>query len=136
MKRWICAVLVITIVFCNFSVCHAEEWTDTTVKTSAELFAVRATGRFSTSIKAQGSNIAENMLPLEAGETVRINAVYSPASASIYIGLVDEDGTFYYLKATNGQVDITLEIEQRGNYRLAMVNNSTKAVSISGYVNY
>ena len=136
MKRLISAILVIVGVFCGASVCHAEAWTDVTVITDAESFAVRATGRFGTSINAQGSIIVENMLPMEAGETVRINAVYSPASASIYIGLVDENGKFYYMRATNGGVDVTLEIEKRGNYRLAMVNNSANAVSISGYIYY
>lgn len=136
MKRLICAVLVFVMVFCNVSVCRAEEQADDIVETSTELFLARATGRFSINAKAQGSHVVENVLSLEAGETVRINATYSPASASIYIGLVNENGKFYYTRATNGQIDITLEIEKRGNYRLAVVNNSANSVGILGYIYY
>ena len=99
-----------------------------------ELYALRATVHFSFSVKEHGTYYIANVLSLEAGEMVRINATYSPASANIYIGLVDESGKFYYVRAMNGQLDITLEIEERGNYRLAVVNNSANAVSSSGYV--
>lgn len=136
MKKMICAVLVFVMVFCNASVCRAQEQTEAVEKINTELYAARATGHFSFSVKAQGSHYIENILPLEVGDTVRIDATYSPASASIYIGLVDENGKFYYVRATNGQIDVTIEIEKRGEYRLAAMNNSANAVSISGYVYY
>ena len=97
---------------------------------------LRATRHFGFSVKANGKYYIANVLSLEADETVRINATYSPTSASIYIGLVDENGKFYYACATNGQIDVTLESEERGDYRLAVVNNSANTVSISGYVYY
>ena len=134
MKRWICAILVIVMVWGNISVCHAEEYANTVEKNHTQLYELRASGHFSFSVKASGKYCIANVLSLEAGDTVRINATYSPASASIYIGLVDENNEFYYARATNGQIDITIEIEKRGEYRLAVVNNSTNAVSISGYV--
>lgn len=134
MKRWICAVLVFVLVLGNASVCHAEEYTNAVEKNHTELYALRATGHFNFSVKEHGTYYIANVLSLEAGDTVRINATYSPAGASIYIGLVDENGKFYYARATNGQLDITLEIEERGNYRLAVVNNSANIVSIWGYV--
>lgn len=136
MKKMICAVVVFVMVFCNASVCHAQEQTEAVAKTNTELYTARATGHFSFSVKAKGSHYIENILPLEVGNTVRIDATYSPASASIYIGLVDENGKFYYVRATNGQIDVTLGIEKRSNYHFAVVNNSANVVSISGYVSY
>lgn len=134
MKRMICAVLILAMVFGNASVCYAEEPTDTVDNINTELYEMRSTGHFSFSVKAQGTYYIVNVLSLEADDTVRINATYSPTSASIYIGLVDEDGKFHYARTTNGQIDITIEIEKRGDYRLAVVNNSANAVSVSGYV--
>lgn len=136
MKRLICAVLIFVMVFSNAYVCHAEEHTNEEDVINTGVYTSRATGHFSFSVKSQGSYYIESMLSLEAGDTVRINATYSPTSASIYIGLVDEMGKFYYVRATNGQINVTLEIENRGNYRFAVVNNSVNAVSISGYVYY
>lgn len=136
MKRWICAVLVFVLVLGNASVCHAEEYTNAVEKNHTELYALRATGHFNFSVKEHGTYYIANVLSLEADETVRINATYSPTSASIYIGLVDENGKFYYACATNGQINVTLGIEKRGDYRLAVVNNSANTVSISGNVYY
>lgn len=134
MKRMICAVLILAMVFGDASVCYAEEPTDAVDNINTELHELRSTGHFSFSVKAQGTYYIANVLSLEADDTVRINATYSPTSASIYIGLVDENGKFHYAHATNGQIDITIEIEKRGDYRLAVVNNSANAVSVSGYV--
>lgn len=134
MKRWICAVLIFVMVLGNASVCHAEEYSETVLEIQTELVELRATGHFSASVRSQGTYYVANVLTLEAGDTVRINATYSPTSASIYIGLVDANGKFYYVTANNGQIGITIEIQNRGDYRLAVVNNSASAVSISGYV--
>lgn len=136
MKRWICAVLVFVLVLGNASVCHAEEYTNAVEKNHTELYALRATGHFNFSVKEHGTYYIANVLSLEADETVRINATYSPVSANIYIGLVDENGKFYYVRPTNGQINVTLGIEKRGDYRLAVVNNSANTVSISGNVYY
>ena len=136
MKRLICAVLIFVTVLGNASVCYAEEYPEAVEKKYVELCELRASGHFSFSVKEQGTYYVANVLSLEVGDTVRINATYSPTSSSIYIGLVDTNGKFYYTRATNGQVDITIEVQKRGEYRLAVVNNSTNAVSISGYVYY
>lgn len=69
---------------------------------------------------------------LEGGETVTIFAF----SASAVFGLVDSDGIFHYLRASNGTFDKTIKIEERGNYIFAVRNNSSSSVSVSGFVNY
>lgn len=96
----------------------------------------RATGSFNMEIAGGELVVADKELPLEAGETVTINASYSPLSASVDFGLIDSDGTYYYLTVTGGSINKTIEIEERGNYTLAVRNNSDNSVRVSGFVNY
>lgn len=100
-----------------------------------ELASIRATGSFNMSIEAKSILKADKELPLDAGETVRINASYTP-DASVDFGLVDPDGVFHYFNATDGNIDETIEIEVSGNYVFAVRNNSSKTVKVSGFLNY
>lgn len=101
-----------------------------------EMEITRATGSFNMTVPAKSTLRADDSFPMEAGETVTIKAVYSPFSASVDFGLVDSDGIFHYLRASNGTFDKTIRIEERGNYIFAVRNNSSNSVSVSGYVNY
>lgn len=96
----------------------------------------RATGSFSVEVKPYERAKGDTNLPMEAGETVRIRATYSPEDASVDFGLVDPDGIFHYLSAEDGVFDKTFEIPARGNYRLGIKNNSNVAVQASGFVRY
>lgn len=79
---------------------------------------------------------ANSSFPLEVGETVTIKASYTPFSASVDFGLIAPDGYFYYINVSDGSFDETIEVDQRGNYTLAIRNNSGDAVSVTGFVNY
>ena len=96
----------------------------------------RASGSFNVSVAANARAKGDTDFPLEAGETVRINATYSPESASVDFGLVDPDGVFHYVTAENGSVDTTFEIPESGNYRLGIKNNSGYTVTVAGFVKY
>ena len=96
----------------------------------------RATGRFSMDVPGGALVKANSSFPLEAGETVTIKATYTPFSASVDFGLIAPDGYFYYLNSDDGSFDETIKVDERGNYTFAVQNNSSKAVSVSGYVNY
>ena len=65
-----------------------------------------------------------------------IKATYSPFSASVDFGLIAPDDLFYGLNTTTGSFDKAIEVNQRGNYTLAVRNNSDMTISVSGYVNY
>lgn len=95
-----------------------------------------AFGSISTSVPGNKSAVAEDSFSLEAGETVTINCSYSPASASVDFGLIAPDGHFYYVNSTNGSINSTLAITVRGQYTLAVRNNSSNTISVVGYVNY
>ena len=95
-----------------------------------------AFGSISTSVPGNKSAVAEDSFSLEVGETVTINCSYSPASASVDFGLIAPDGYFYYVNSTNGSINSTLAVTLRGQYTLAVRNNSSNTISVVGYVNY
>ncbi|WP_298021659.1 hypothetical protein [uncultured Dysosmobacter sp.] len=96
----------------------------------------RASGRFSIDIPGNTLAVTSSYFPLEAGETVTISAVYSPRSASVDFGLIAPDSLFYPFRAENGSFDKTIEVNQRGYYTLAVRNNSSFDISVSGFVTY
>lgn len=61
---------------------------------------------------------------------------YSPFSASVDFGLIAPDGLFYGLNTTTGSFDNAIEVNQRGYYTLAVRNNSSGKIHVSGHVNY
>ena len=97
---------------------------------------LRASGSFNISVNPYTRAKGDTNFPLEAGETVRIYATYSPESASVDFGLVDPDGVFHYVSAENGSFDETFEVPESGNYRLGIKNNSGQTVKVSGFVKY
>ncbi len=97
---------------------------------------LRASGAFDVMVKPYARARGDTDFPLEAGETVRIYATYSPDNVSIDIGLVDPDGMFHYVSTENGTFDKTFEVPERGNYRLGIKNNSGQSVKVSGFVKY
>jgi len=76
--------------------------------------------------------LADTSFPLEVGETVTINASYSPGPASVDFGLVDDDGIFHSVNVTDGNIDYTIQITERGNYTFAVRNNSSTTIAVSG----
>ncbi|WP_191379436.1 hypothetical protein [uncultured Flavonifractor sp.] len=101
-----------------------------------EIFVSRASGRFSMDIPGGALVTADQDFPMEAGETVTIKASYSPFDASVDFGLIDSDGSFHYFNTNDGTFDKTIKIKERGYYTLAVRNNSSDTINVSGYVNY
>lgn len=106
------------------------------VDSSTKISIQRASGRFSMEIDGDTLLPANQSFPLDAGETINIRATYSPSSASVDFGYLDPDGLFHFVNVTGGSVNYTFEVEERGSYTLAIRNNSSRTVSVSGYVNY
>ena len=131
-KRLFCMAMTCVLVVCCVCV-HAEAVEE--AEREQDIFTARASGKFSMEVPADTIVKASSSFPLEAGETVRINASYSP-DGSVDFGLIDSDGVFHYLNVTNGSIDRTILIEEKGNYTFAVRNNSSKTISVSGYVNY
>lgn len=133
MKRLFCMVLASAVMLACVSV------SDAAVEPGAqtvETYAVYASGRFNMDVPANTTVKANSSFPLEVGEVVTIKATYSPFSASVDFGLIAPDGLFYGLNTTTGSFDKAIEVNQRGYYTLAVRNNSSGTIHVSGHVNY
>lgn len=91
---------------------------------------------YSLDIPAGKIRAAKSSFPLEAGEVVTIKGAYSPFSASVDFGLIAPNGRFYYLNSKDGSLNGAIEVDERGQYTLAIRNNSAETINVSGYVNY
>lgn len=138
LKKTICMVLACMLIAETISVpvnAAGVTYTDPE-KGTMQLAISRASGLFSMRIPAKSKVLANSSFPMEAGETVTINASYSPLDASVDFGLVDSDGVFHYFNVTDGSIDKTMQIEKSGSYTLQVRNNSSTEVKVSGFVNY
>ena len=96
----------------------------------------RAMKTISWDIPSGAGAIATEACSMEAGQTININVAVSPASSSVHVGIVDSDGTFRYVLATNGSVNHDFSITTRGLYYVCVVNGSSNDISVVGFVNY
>ena len=97
---------------------------------------VRATKDFSISISAGYTKSLKNTLPLASNEGVTIQAYYSPEDAAVDFGLIYPDGTFHNVSASGGHIDTTLTVGNPGDYKLAILNNSSQTITVAGYIKY
>ena len=126
MKKMLCSLLTVVLLVSCFVSCFAG-----TVNAAA-----RASGKFDVTVKAGELKPAKTGFPMAAGETVTINAAYSPSSADVDFGLVDKNGRFYYAEGKNGTFNEKIEIAVSGTYTFAIRNNSDVDIEVTGYVNY
>lgn len=69
-------------------------------------------------------------------DTITYNCTYTPKSASVDFGYIDTNSVFHYLNCTSGSINKSFEFSQRGQYRLAIRNNASYPVVVSGTVKY
>jgi len=122
MKKTLCSLLTVVLLISCFA---------GTVNAAG-----RASGKFDITVTAGKLKPAKTGFPMAAGETVTINATYSPSSADIDFGLIDKNGTFHYLKGENGAFNKKIEIPEKGTYTFAVRNNSDVSVNVTGFVKY
>ena len=131
-RRIVCAFLTLVVMCsCLVPAVYAEE-----VGTERMFAITRATGEFRLDVPGNTTVKAATSFPLETGETVAINAVYTPQSASVDFGLLVPDGLFHPLNTTSGSFDETIRVNERGHYTLVIRNNAAYTISVSGYVTY
>mgnify|MGYP004462954721 CR=1 FL=1 len=131
-KRLLYTMLLLIV----FTFCAGENAMAAMEPMGSDEIAVRATGKFDFEVPGNTAKKASSSFPLETGEVVTIKATYSPFSASVDFGLIAPDGLFYGLSAKNGSFDKAIEVNQRGYYTLAVRNNSSDKIHVSGHVNY
>ena len=129
--RRICALLIVVAVMCSIPPATLATRTE-----SPPSKHYRATGNFSFDIPAGMTGRSSTTLPLDDGDTIVIQAAFTPPSASMDFGIVAPNGQFYHVNVTGGIADIAIDITRRGNYTFAIRNNSSSPVTVSGYINY
>lgn len=96
----------------------------------------RVSGQLNHRISANETVYLTREFFMDKGERITYTCVYTPKSASVDFGYVDADGVFHKVNCTNGSIDETIEIEELGQYRLAIRNNDSRAVTVTGTVKY
>lgn len=96
----------------------------------------RTTALFDVELPSRQIAAMDLVLTLQASSTVRFECTYSPSSASMDFGLVDATGHFYYLSASDGNINRTIRIKTGGMYTVAIRNNSDGAVTVVGNIYY
>lgn len=136
MKKVICTVLAMACILGNL--CTAANAAELPLDTESVLGEAvpLASNSFNIGIEAKHYRKADVVFSMAAGETVRIRANYSPESASVDFGLVDEEGVFHYIDTKTGSIDETIQVPENGNYTFAIRNNSTSTVRVTGIVTY
>lgn len=97
---------------------------------------IRASKQFALKVSANSVKRGSLSFSLEPGEEVLIKANYTPASANVDIGIISTDGVFYYVNASNGDVNQTIIVDKASDYTLAVRNNSNDTISAMGYLYY
>lgn len=95
-----------------------------------------ATKSFTVTVPAKTELSSNTSFSLASGESVTINASYSPSSASVDFGLAASDDICYYFSGKNGSINRTMEISENGSYTLQIRNNSNVSVKVTGFVKY
>ena len=132
-KRIVCIFTISVFFLCAYLPLTANAIQDTD---HAGIIEVRATKDFSISIPAGESKSLKTLLPLAAGESVSIQAYYSPETASVDFGLISSDGLFYFMSESDGHADIQITVDTPGNYKFAILNNSSQMITVSGKIKY
>lgn len=137
-KRLTCMALAAILAFSlvGIPVSAAENNVTTPKKETHSDVVPYATQSFSISISAKTSLKADTSFPMAAKEVITIKASYSPSSASVNVGLVAPNGVYYYLPASDGTIDLAIEVPEKGNYTLQIQNNEEFTVDVAGFVNY
>lgn len=133
LKKLFCPLLALALVISCFGVSVSAE--EVSAADSSKVI-TRATSRFTIDVPAGTLRQANTTFPLDPGEVVTIKASYSPFSANVDFGLIAPNGRFYYVTVTDGSIDQSIEITERGDYTFAVRNNSSYSIQATGFVNY
>ena len=129
-KRLAAALLSVMLLFsCSFVPAAAAE------SPSCDAVIARSTGRLNHRLLS-GITPITSALPFAKGDTITFDCTYSPKSASLDFGIIDSDGVFHYLECTSGSIYKSIKIDEADRYTLAIRNNASYAVTVTGTVRY
>lgn len=134
LKRMICRILTSALLIGLLGITGSA--VDKENLQAASFSVQRATNQFNFKIPGNTWMKADKMISLAPKDSVNINASYAPGAASLDFGLIDSNGIYHYINATDGSVNHTIQIDEWSNYTLAIRNNSSYTVNVSGFVTY
>lgn len=121
----ILSILLILAGFLSFSASASE--------TDADI-PILGTTHFEVTVPPGAMYMGSSRLIMEAGEVVTISVSYTPSFVDFDVGLVCPDGGFKFLSPSDGALKMIIRVDERGDYYLAIRNNSRNEVSTTGYV--
>ena len=102
----------------------------------SNIVAPRASGVLNHKVSANSVILLSQSLTYLAGDTIEYDCTYTPEAASVDFGVVDSNNVFHYLNCTSGSIKKTIEITESGRYILAIRNNESYVVTVTGTVRY
>lgn len=85
-------------------------------------------------IPGQTIHSSNEKISLVSRQIVTINCSYSPSSASVDFGVIAPDGYFYFLNVEGGSINRSIRVNQNGDYAVAIRNNSSNTIYVTGFV--
>lgn len=96
----------------------------------------RVSGRLNYTFAADATTQVGQSFSLAKGDIISYDCIYTPRSASLDFGLLDSDNVFHYLNCTSGSFSKSIKVDAPGQYTLAIRNNESYAVTVTGTVKY
>lgn len=97
---------------------------------------VRITGSINGEIPAHQAYGKDGAISLVPSQIITFNCSYSPSSVSMDFGVIAPDGYYYYINTRGGSINQSIAVSQRGDYIVAIRNNSSQTVRVVGFVDY
>lgn len=96
----------------------------------------RSTKSIKGTVAAYSHSISAEKIFLAERGIVTINCSYTPVAASVDFGVIAPDGYFYFLNVEGGSINRSIRVNQSGNYAVAIRNNSSNTIYVTGFVDY
>ena len=97
---------------------------------------LRVAGKLNQSIPANSTVTMAEGFYLTTGDSIKYDCTYTPKSSSVDFGYIAPNGLFYSLNSTSGSINKSIIVGQTGQFTLAIRNNESYAVIVTGTVRY
>lgn len=103
---------------------------------SVQVIMPRVSGSMDFELPAKAIARVGDPFYLSSGDTIKYDCTYTSKSASVDFGVVASDGTFLFVNSTSGSIYKAFKVDQTGQYQLAIRNNESYAVTVTGTVKF
>lgn len=130
-KRFVAALLFCILLFgCSFIPASATEAPD------SGTVMLRVSGKLNHSFSDNRITPIGQSFFLAADDIIQYDCTYTPSSASVDFGYINPNGEFCFKRCTSGSISRSFQVASAGSYTLAIRNNSSQSVTVTGTVKY